>query len=149
MTEDIRSSKAIQVFKHKASIDLLISCPPTNSKNREMEAYRYTFDQISNPENFKPQIIKKPARFNDRTDLEKCSGFGISLYEDEQKAVDFYSELSKTISNIKKLVGSHLAKGKLATNDGVCTDVDAQGHFDLHEYENTNLSQKFSIIKAL
>lgn len=148
MAENVQSSSATKVFKYKA-IALLTQCPPLESVSKEIDAYRYTFDPITNSENFIPQVVKKPGRFNDKSDLEKCSGYGLSLYENEQKAVDYYAELAKTISNIKKLVGSHLAKGKLELNDGVCTDVDIHGHFDLHEYENADLSQKFSIIKPL
>ncbi len=37
-------------------------------------------------------------------------------------------------------LGTHLAKVSIEQNDGVVKEIDNNGHFDLHEYENTNWS---------
>jgi hypothetical protein len=150
MDKEDNISTVSAVFKYKANIESLNpQCPPKECLNKEIEAYRYTFNEIKNPENFKPAVLKNPGRFNDKSDLMKCSGYGLSMYDDEQRAISSYEELSKTIKKIKQSIGSHLAKGVIGKIDGVCGEINGKGHFDFHEYENISLSTKFSIIKEL
>lgn len=124
-------------------------CPPVECVPTEIQAFRFTYESIADERNFQPVSIKQPKRFNDKSDLEKCSGFGISLFQTEEFAINRYNKLKKTSPQIEKTIGSYLATGKINNNDGVITPINESGHFDLHESDICNLHDRFSIIKKI
>jgi len=124
-------------------------CPPTDCIPKEIQAYRFTYEIIGDERNFIPVYLRTPRRFNDKSDLEKCSGFGISLYKSEEQAIAKYTTLRNIIQNISKTIGTHLAKGKIIERHGVITPVDVEGHFDLHESEECNLHNEFIILRKI
>jgi hypothetical protein len=139
-------------FKYKSlmlEVGVEDICPPTESVSNEIQAYRFTYEKLEDDRNFKPVYIKKPQRFNDKSDVEKCSGFGISLYKSEEHAVKKYSTLSNIIQNIGKTIGTHLAKGQILNDFGVITPIDEEGHFDLHESDTCNLHNIFTIVRKI
>ena len=124
-------------------------CPPVECINTTVQAYRFTYESINDEKNFQPVYIKKPKRFNDKSDLDKCNAFGISLYQSEEQATFKFNSLRNIIQNIGKTIGTHLAKGLIKDEFGVITPFDHEGHFDLHESDISNLHNAFTIIKKL
>lgn len=139
-------------FKYKNNmleIGIADICPPVDCINSTIQAYRFTYDSINNEKNFQPVYVKKPKRFNDKSDLEKCSAFGISLYQSEEQATNKFNMLKDIIQNIGKTIGTHLATGLIKEYFGVITLIDKDGHFDLHELVDCDLTNEFTIIKKL
>jgi len=124
-------------------------CPPTESISQEIQAFRFIYEKIEDDRNFVPAYIKKPQRFNDKSDTEKCSGFGVSLYKSEEHAIKKYSALANIIQNIGKTIGTHLAQGKVLKDFGVITPIDIEGHFDLHEFDSCNLQNSFVVVRKI
>ena len=139
-------------FKYKNNmleISIENMCPPVECTTANIQAYRFTYELITDEKNFQPAYIKKPKRFNDKSDLDKCSALGISLYQSEEHATLKFNSLKNNIQNIGKTIGTHLAKGIIQKDFGVITSIDTEGHFDLHESEECNLQDEFAIIKKL
>ena len=124
-------------------------CPPIECISTEMQAFRFTYELIEDKRNFEPVYIKQPRRFNDKSDAEKCSAFGISLFQSEDQALTKYNALQNNIRNIGKAIGTHLAKGKIDYDCGIITPIDEEGHFDLHESNTCNLHNDFIVIKKI
>ena len=124
-------------------------CPPVECISTEMQAYRFTYETIEDKRNFEPVFAKNPRRFNDKSDAEKCSAFGISLYQSEAQAITKYIILKSIVQNIGKTIGTHLAKGIIYKHYGVITPIDEEGHFDLHESQECNLHNDFTVIQEL
>jgi hypothetical protein len=49
------------------------------------------------------------------------------------------------VPKIRKSIGDSLASGTISNEDGLITATSAEGHFDLFEYTNCNLSLKFKV----
>lgn len=114
-----------------------------------MNAYRFVFNPICS-KSFIPQGIKKPERIsNTNVQRKKCSLLGLSMFTTEDKAIAKYQELKKQFKNVNKIIGTHLAKGKIQAEDGLVTKHDKKGHFDFFEYVDTDLTKRFAISKDL
>lgn len=140
-------------FKYQQDIqnlNLSVSCPPSNYKSIEIQAFRFVFEEGSEKakNNFLPPLKITPKR-QLNPDSKKCEGYALSLFNTQQKAKTFYGELRKRHPNIDKTLGTHLARGIFDKNDGVASEINNKGHFNFHEAEDTNLSQKFEIISHL
>lgn len=126
-------------------IELPILFEPVNQ-----DAYRYVFD-VEHPNNHKPVYVHKPQRII--SDIEKnqlnTSGYALSCFDKEDNATQKYESLKKHFSNIAKALGSAMCYGILDETDGLITEINNEGHFDLYEFYECNLSSKFTIKKIL
>ena len=77
------------------------------------------------------------------------SGCALSCFNQEDKAVKRYESLRKTIPNIGRSIGDALCYGVLDANDGLITQINNEGHFDLYEFCGCELSSKFRMKKKL
>lgn len=140
-------------FKYQEYIDnLSIQCPPSEYLPKELQAFRFVFDasdQLSK-NNFLPVLIIKPSRqLNPDTSAAKCQGYALSLFDTKENAEKRYSQLITKRPKLRKSLGTHLAKGFIASTDGLASKVDENGHFSLHEFANIDLSRNFNIVSAL
>ncbi|MDB9309075.1 hypothetical protein PN471_10570 [Aphanizomenon sp. CS-733/32] len=137
-------------YKYLDDIKDITDCPPTSCTNKNMTAFRFVFELNTENDwkNFLPSKKISPQRTL-RNDKVKCSGYGLSFFDSENNAKMFYETMRERNDNIHKSIGTHLAKVSIDQNDGVVTEINNRGHFDLHEYENTNWSHKFEIIAVL
>lgn len=113
-------------------------------------AFRYVFS--SKPEkNHLPAYIQKPQRAISDADKRKLStsGFALSCFEDEDKAVNRYDELKASNPKIMNTLGDALSYGILTESDGLITDANDDTHFDLYESASCTLSETFQIKKSL
>ncbi|MFH1115180.1 MAG: hypothetical protein V1792_14820 [Pseudomonadota bacterium] len=140
-------------FKYQACIrNLGIECPPDNYEQEERDSFRFVKDTGEN-NNFLPPLVIKPKRIHSgqfKNDLnEICSGYALSFFDTLDNAIEYFAELRQQMSNAYKSVGTHIARGLLAECDGVMSNPDSDGHFDLHEFAEVALEPKFSIVHDL
>lgn len=141
------------VFKYQSEIDILINEGaklPSLSEPKNKDAYRYVFSEV-NPNNHKPIYIQKPQRAISDMDKKRfsTSGYALSCFEQEDKAIQRYNALKANIRNIALTMGDALCNGTLNEEDGLITQANDDTHFDLYEYCDCDLSSKFKIIKVL
>lgn len=105
----------------------------------ERESFRYVHEDDSDERNFLPAFIIDENRRRDN-----FRGFGLSFYEDETQAINRYTLLINNIPNLYKKIGTHLAKGTIETEDGISDRANDDSHFTLLEYEEVELSAKFT-----
>ena len=99
---------------------------------------------------FLPQGKKQPKRVQSESDLKKkCELWGLSMFDSLQNSEKRYNQLKKSIKNIEKTLGTHIAEGSITPSTGVCSPVASSGHFDVYEYTSNNFKPFFKIIKAL
>lgn len=141
-------------FKYRSDLQKLeeeqgILLPKLHAPNSKV-AFRYVFSD--KPEkNHLPTYIQKPQRAISAADKNRLStsGYALSCFEDEYKAVSRYDELKSHSPKIKNTLGDTLSYGVLNESDGLITDANAITHFDLYESISCNLAETFQIKKSL
>lgn len=134
-------------YKYRQFIDPLPDCPPESSRPNETVAYRFVFEDMADDRNFVPAFILKPERREASTSNEICcSGYALSFFNSLQNAEAKYRKLRTTFKKIHQRIGTHIAEGNISKTDGVMTRITLEGHFDLHEFEGTDLRDKFKIV---
>ena len=114
-------------------------------------AYRYVFSDKSG-KNHIPVYIQKPQRIISDADRNRLttSGYALSCFEDEDKAVAMYNEYKAHSPQIKKTLGDSLSCGTINESDGLITIANQKStHFDLYEFSACNLSRTFQINRTL
>lgn len=122
-------------------------CPPPKSVSSNIPAFRWVYERIEDEFTFTPQGLKPNRRINSKDDLEKCSFLGLSMFETLEKAQEHFNVFPKTTQ--LKMGYKNIAVGDIEKSDGVITEINKDGHFDLHEYERVDLSLKFKIVGSL
>lgn len=143
-------------LKYYSFIKDLDDCPPLQSKEINMNAFRFIFDKRNHPDNFKPVLLIKPARINDRsfdTNEMKCSGYALSMFDSLLNSKNLFIKQISRNKNFGNNVGNYVAEICIESNEGVATDPSSKeselGHFDFFEYENTNFYNKIVNIEKL
>jgi hypothetical protein len=137
-------------FKYYSSFKEISNCPPDDYYEDKIKAFRWVYEPIENKENFRPQILKNPKRFNDKEDKEKCLAYSLSFFETLKAAEERFNFFFERYNNkAYKIFGTHVAEGKLESNDGLRNDPDKKKHFSFHEYKRAKLIKKFKIVKKL
>ena len=114
-------------------------------------AYRYVFSDKPD-KNHIPVYIQKPKRAISDADKNKLttSGYALSCFENEDKAVAKYNEYKAHSPQIKKTLGDSLSNGILNESDGLITTANQESsHFDLYEFRECDLSLKLQIKRTL
>lgn len=131
--------------------DLRISCPYEACYPSSGEAYRWAIDPIINDNSFLPNILyweysKFPRRMNSEDDLKKCGNCAISLFTTKEKAKKKFSKIPEpSRSNIGY---THIAYGNI-DNAGLMSKPGNSGHFELFEFEGSDLKNNFVIVDEL
>jgi len=142
-------------FKYQKYLETLsIPCPPADYKSESRVAFRFVFETTHEKyqNSFLPVLIIKPARKNRlKEDSSKCQGYALSLFDSLAKANQKFINLTRKTSSyiLKESLGTHLVQGIIEPRDGVVSAINEEGHFSLHEFEETDLQKKFSIISSL
>lgn len=131
-------------YKYDSQIEPLDNCPPESAQQQEKTGFRFVFADIGNEKNFLPVSMLNPKR--QLAQSSKCSGYALSMFDSLVNARKKYNNLSKSHPNIGKTLGTHIARGTIASTDGLVTETNAQGHFDLYEFSNCDLSATFQIV---
>ncbi len=135
-------------FKYQSEIQNLPNCPPANYQQVRIQAFRWVFEDENHSNNFRPPLVISPHRRKDKrfrgNDRMTCAGYALSLFttlEQAKKRYDFFYVNSP--NHFPKSVGTHIAQGLLEEPDGVASKADNSGHFELHEFAETDLKPKF------
>lgn len=141
------------ILKYQSEIDILIdkgAKRPLLSVPENKYAYRYVFSEGSH-NNHKPVYIQSPQRVISDMDKNRLStsGYALSCFEQEDRAVQKYNELRASHRKIALTMGDALCSGTLNGNDGLITVANHETHFDLYEYQECDLSITFEITKKL
>ena len=112
---------------------------------KECEAYRFTFAEITDKRNFLP-TASDPTNNKAR---QKCSGYAISFHETETSSKNTWDYLIDDRPNLFKKIGTHISKGTLTKAYGKCSDSDEHLHFNFAEYEDIKLEAYFQIHQQL
>jgi len=129
-------------FKYQEFLDKYKNCPPSSYKEVEMTAFRWIFETCDE-ESFKPVLILNPKRSLENDD-QKCTAFGLSLFENEVQAYQKYKRFVERDFRLKHKIGSYIAEVLISKNEGICSEPERNNysHFTFHEYENVDLSKK-------
>lgn len=141
-----------RIFKYAQAFQKheIAACPPPAYQELEMDAHRYVFEDLNDGRNFLPVLLLQPERINRmKNAVEKCHGFGLSLFVTEEKAVGNYQYwMERTGGNFASIVGNYLAKLALQKEDGVISKPEKSGHLTFHEYSDCQLKNRVvSVIK--
>jgi len=133
------------MLKYQKQTEEIPNCPSPDCKSLTIEAFRFVFEDIHHRNNFLPALLINPKRQLTK-DSDKCSGYALSFFCSAETAKSQYLKLKKRNKNIGKSIGTHIAQGVVNETDGLVSEINRNGHFDLHEFENTDLKNKFRII---
>lgn len=140
-------------YKYQTELDFYIKqgaiMPPLHSP-KVKEAYRFVFANEPQKNHIPPHKLH-PNRLmqqikNGNVDL---SGFALSNLETVKEACAFYRYLGRICKNVKKQIGDTLSYGVIDFNDGMITQTDSNGHFDLYESDSCDLNSTFKEIRPL
>ena len=148
LIQDVAEQPAALVYQYSQQINHLVpQCPPAEAIECDKECWRFSLNPITDS-CFWPPKRRVPERVASDSQQE-CSMWALSMYESERQAVVAYTGLSKSVRNIKKAIGDHLARGTVSCGDGRCMPPDRKGHFDFHPYLDAEFSDGFQVIRAL
>lgn len=142
-------------FKYQMDMDIIkdeCNCEcPNKSLNviNSFMAYRYVFEDIYHKSNFLPQFKDDPSRFTDANGKKKCDYLSVSMFAKIEGAKERYHQLANSFPNFKKTAGTHIANGVLNADDGLITNEGCLTHFELYEFENAELQNKFTVSEKL
>lgn len=144
----------IEKLKYRKEISDLISnginLPSGLTNPINIEAFRWIFDNETES-NHLPIYLHRPQRFIQAREKKslKTSGFALSCYDNESNAENNFNRHSKSHPNFWKIVGNSISRGTIEDPDGRITIPSSSGHFDLYEFVECNLNDKFAITKKL
>ena len=75
-----------------------------------------------------------------------CGGFAISFYVSLEKARESHKYFADNSPVFKQTVGEHIAECKLTSTDGKREAIRDDGHFNFHEFEGTDFTNRFENI---
>lgn len=139
-------------YRFQEDYDKLNSpCPPMYYQSKLISpVFRWVFDDLEDERNFLPQYHRKPQRFINKEDVDKCKSMALSLFDNFNGALKRYEELKTFMGdNISKVLGTQLAQGSIEEDDGVNSEIERLGHFSHHSSESVEYVEKFVIIQKL
>ena len=140
------------VFKYQNEIDLLLSkgfsLPKLSPPIKEGPSFRFIFS-FDDSRNHLPVYVLSPNRALPGKTKLSTSGYALSCIDSEANATAFYGFLLKSCKNIKNTIGDSLSSGCIIESDGLVSEIDNNGHFDLYEFPGCNLAHSFTVIRSL
>lgn len=135
-------------YKHQSDFDVHAptECPPDDAKPIDTDdAFRFVRKPVT-ARDFHTHIQLKllPKKTAPIHDKNRCSKCGLSMFTTLDAAIKKYKGLPK-VGNFQY---THVAKGTLSSDDGVCT-TPINGHFTFHEYDGVDIVTRFKIVAEL
>jgi hypothetical protein len=131
-------------LKYQSKVGEFKNCQLDKFSERERQSFRWVFESINDSRNFKPRFFLEKT-----ISQTSCIGWALSFFETHEKAKARLIRLTKSKELIFKKLGTHIASGQLAKNDGISDNSNELGHFSHFEYEDINLESKFTIIEKV
>ncbi len=125
-------------------------CPPkAGYSQKDVEAYRFCWEPVENPNNWLPQILLPfPAHPNSKQLRgPRCEQFALSFFVRKEDAQRKYQSFAWYARNEKpSSIGEFLAAGIINADDGICEEADKSGHFNVHPSELSAFEKTFNIL---
>ncbi|RZK33759.1 MAG: hypothetical protein EOO61_14730 [Hymenobacter sp.] len=129
------------------------SCPCGNCQEvKDLEAFRYMYEPLSNPDNFLPQLLKaekegRVVRGYLETPDKICDAMALSFFLSAHFALAQY----KALKGFPRLNPRYTVLGKcrLTEQDGVASPANSNGHFNVHPYEEAPMQNTFESFESL
>ncbi|HFA51968.1 MAG TPA: hypothetical protein ENJ95_23370 [Bacteroidetes bacterium] len=130
-------------FKYAEQLKKLHGCPPSDYKETQRSAYRFIKEDSLHPDNFTPVSILKPNRCF-KNEKSACAALGLSMFENKDKAKQFFRQRVRKFPRFAKIVGNHLATLNVEIKDGIASKPEKLnfGHITFHEYLWCDFYQK-------
>lgn len=130
------------LYQNQFDENNLKDCPPKIYQNKKLIAYRFIYSE-KHPNNFAPQYVKQPKRvLKKQPDNQKCTGFGLSFFDSEENARNFFIDLKEQLgwsdAVANKAIGYFIAEGEICSTDGVSSGIRYDGHFTNHPYKGVD-----------
>lgn len=113
-------------------------------EEKNLIAYRWTFEDINDPRNFLPPYI-----LDDNRKKELATGYAISLFETKEAGISRLQELTYNKKQLFKKLGNCIAQGTISEDSGICNTPNSYKHFDLFEFINVDLKLTFSVLEKI
>lgn len=130
-------------FKYQEEINYFVDFDFSNFTEKNRHCFRWVFSDITDERNFKPTNLLNNSR------PQSCTGWALSFFISKDSASKRINTILHGKPQAYKKLGTHLAEGDLAENDGQSNDENEKGHFDHFEYIDVELSTKFTIVEQL
>ncbi|WP_422008385.1 hypothetical protein [Roseivirga pacifica] len=121
-------------------------CPFNQAEKKNLFAFRFSSSDPSDSENYIPKFkLDVPKRTEGQEGKLSCGHFGLSMFDKKENANKVLASFTPKIK--KKRGWTHLSKGRLTEELGVCTEISKSGHFDFFEEQDTDLAKVFELIE--
>jgi hypothetical protein len=139
----------MSIWKYAANIAGLANCPPLPIVEADCTAFRFVFSPIDST-SFLPVGVLNPARAAQVCPAGKCLALAsLSMFTSEEAARDKVADIESRIPQIKKRVGTHVARLTVAKSHGAQTPPNDTGHFSFFEYEGVDLVSTATLLGPL
>ena len=128
-------------FKYSEKLNLCECNLSLFSETDKGLVFHWVFSPINDPRNFIPPF----ERNSPPNPKPSCKGFALSFYSTKLIAKTKLLEYKARRANVHKKIGTHIAKGSVNKEDGCCDVTDNEGHFNLLEYKEKIIGNKFQI----
>lgn len=130
--------------------DNSINCPPIDYTQKNYEAFRFVFEELSRETSFNPVYYINPKRFLKKPAKIKCKAISISLYNKKNNAINQFSNLLEQMGDtVYTTIGTHLAFSELKKEDGICDVPTKNGHISHYFVKDFDYKNHFTIIDKL
>lgn len=122
---------------------LSCDCPAgDNLSDYEGVAFRFVHEDTTHRNCSLP--ITKIRNVPKSSDCKRnCGAFALSFYVSLKQAKERYKFLASSSPLFKQTVGEHIAECKLTLSDGKREAIAKDGHFNFHEFEGTDFTNRF------
>jgi hypothetical protein len=135
-------------LKYIQYLEKFKDCPPSDFKEVDRDAYRWTQNPVTLNDFIPINIIgEPPARILDETD-KMCMAYGLSMFDSLKNSIDKYQKeyIKRRQHQREQFIqdkGNFIALLKLSKNDGLADEPNEGnfGHFTFHEYDQTELEK--------
>lgn len=115
-------------------------CPPDARPTPPPGYFHFVFLPLDSHRNFLPARKKSSSR-DFRGTAAQCASWGLSMFESEEEAIEFFQEFSKGFPNFRKKIGSHFVELSIDATHGHATASRKDGHFTLFVAEGVDLAE--------
>jgi len=132
-------------WKYQEQIKNIADCPPSDYKPIDRIGFRWVFKDRLHRNNFLPPLAITPKRIRDKmfeAEYSKCAGYALSFFDSVENAIKRYLNIYNKRKNFSTTVGEYIARVEIKSDDGVASEPDKNGHFELHEFSITNIGVK-------
>ena len=125
---------------------LACECPDQNHcKPIAIMAYRFVDLDLANKDIYRPPLIINSSLIGTKC-KNNCNGYALSFFTTMEFAT---AKLLKILENTPMFHLNSIASCDITEADGVCSDPNNAGHFELHEFETAEFTNRFNVVKTL